>query len=59
MPSPTAAVTIGSPIATRLPSTSDRMSIAQRMPTSSLLSVGSDESSDPMDPAASTSMPAS
>ena len=37
-PSPTTAVMIGMPIATRLPSTRLRMIIATRMPTTSLIS---------------------
>ncbi len=56
--SPTTAVMIGIPIAIRLPSTRVRMNIAQRMPTTSLLSVAWSDSSVPIDPAASTWMPA-
>ena len=56
--SPTTAVMIGMPIAIRLPSTRVRMNIAQRMPTTSLLSVAWSDSSVPIAPAASTWMPA-
>ena len=55
----TTAVMIGIPIATRLPSTRLRITIAAAMPTTSLLSVGSLDSVLPSDPPASTSMPAS
>ncbi len=57
--SPTTAPMMGSPIATRLPSTSVRMSMAARMPTTSLLSVACVDSSLPIEPAAATWMPAS
>ena len=55
-PSPTTAVMIGIPIATRLPSTRLRMIIATRMPTTSLVSESSVDRVVPMDPAAATLM---
>ena len=56
--SPATAVMIGSPIATRLPSTKLKMIIAAMMPTISLVSDGSSESVVPIDPAAAVVMPA-
>ena len=57
--SPTTAVMIGIPIATRLPSTKLRMIIAAMMPTISLLSVvGSSTASSRSSPPAATLMPA-
>ncbi len=48
---------IGTPIATKLPNVSARISIAVSSPTTSLLSVGEGESAVPMVPPAATSMP--
>ena len=53
-----AAVTIGVPIAIRLPKTSARITIAETLPMSSLSPVSGDESTEPIDPPTATSMPA-
>jgi hypothetical protein len=58
IPSPTTAVTMGRPIATRLPSTRLRISIAVTIPTSSLCSVPSADRVDPIEPPAAVSIPA-
>ena len=54
----TAAVRIGRPIATRLPNTSARITIAERLPISSLVLVSGCESSLPIGPPTATWRPA-
>ena len=51
-------MTIGVPIAIRLPKTSARITIAETLPMSSLSPVSGDESTEPIDPPTATSMPA-
>ena len=57
IPRPTTAVMMGRPIATRLPSTRLRITIAATMPTSSLCSVPSVDSVVPIEPAAAVLIP--
>ena len=56
--SPRIAVAIGMPIATTVPKVKVRISIAARMPITSLVEVSFGESTVPIEPPPSTSMPA-